>query len=253
MAAIYEVTIEIDDSIRSSYAKWLRRHAAEVVEAAQFDRAVLTRLNDAPVTTWVVQYWARDRRQIEHYLTHLASQFRADGVQRFGSKARAHRRVLDLTETVEKSDIGSNPRKEIPMSTQANWQKIRNEFSRLTNVDELRSEVHRIGTELRKFDFHSVLSPTAKARVKMFERRYAELMRTMQQAQRQVDREFNRILRQIKAQQTTVNKVVYQQKAKLNDLGKKFAAGSKKMKKAGPKKAKTSKKTTTKGTKKRSK
>lgn len=136
------------------------------------------------------------------------------------------------------------------MSTQASWQKIRNEFNRLTDIEELRSEVQRIGNELRKFDFHSVLSPSAQAKVKMFERRYAELMRSMQQAQRQVDREFNRILRQIKTQRGTVNKVVNQQKAKLSDLGKKFAAGSKKMKKASVKTARTATRKS-KGTKKR--
>lgn len=125
------------------------------------------------------------------------------------------------------------------MSTQASWQKIRNEFQRLTDVDQLKSEVHRIGNEIRKFDFHTVLSPSAQARVKSFERRYAELMRTMQQAQRQVDREFNKILRQVKTQRGTVTKVVAQQKTKLNTLRKKLSAGATKMKKTAGKRATT--------------
>ncbi len=133
------------------------------------------------------------------------------------------------------------------MSTQASWQKIRKEFTRLTDVDHLKSEVHRIGNELRKFDFHAVLSPSAQARVKMFERRYATLMRTMQQAQRQADREFNKILRQVKTQRGTVSKVMSQQKNKLNTLRKKFSAGSVKMKKTASKRATTK----TAGTKKR--
>ncbi len=137
------------------------------------------------------------------------------------------------------------------MSTQASWQRIRNEFQRLTDVDQLKGEVHRIGNEIRKFDFHTVLSPSAQARVKSFERRYAELMRTMQQAQRQVDREFNKILRQVKTQRGTVNKVVAQQKNKLNSLRKKLAVGATKMKKNASKRATT--KTKTAGTKKRRK
>lgn len=117
------------------------------------------------------------------------------------------------------------------MNTQASWQKIRNEFTRLTDVDQLKTEVQRIGNELRKFDFHTVLSPSAQTRVKKFERRYAELMRTMQTAQRQVDREFNKIMRQMKERRGMVSKVMTQQKTKLNTLRKQFSAGSAKMKK----------------------
>lgn len=101
------------------------------------------------------------------------------------------------------------------MNTQVNWKKIRGEFQRLADVDTLKSEVQRIGNEIRKFDFHTVLSPAAQAKVKNFEKRYAELMRTIHQAQRQVDREFNKLLRQIKVHRADVSKVVNEQKTKL--------------------------------------
>lgn len=139
------------------------------------------------------------------------------------------------------------------MNTQVNWKKIRNEFQRLADVDQLKSEVQRIGGELRKFDLNTVLSPKAQARVKVFEKRYAELMRTLQTAQRQMDREVNRILRQIKVHRADVNSVVNQQKNKLEkvsrDFKKRFTAkmayartASSKAKKTGTK-ARTSKKT----------
>ncbi len=112
------------------------------------------------------------------------------------------------------------------MNTQVNWKKIRSEFQRLADVDKLKSEVQRIGSEIRKFDFHSVLSPSAATKVKTFEKRYAELMRTIHQAQRQMDREFNRIMRQIKGHRSDVTKVVAQQKSKLEkvsrDMQKRF-------------------------------
>jgi hypothetical protein len=101
------------------------------------------------------------------------------------------------------------------MNAQVNWKKIRNEFQRLADVDKLKSEVTRIGSEIRKFDFHKVLSPAAATKVKNFEKRYSELMKTIHQAQRQMDREFSRILRQIKVHRSDVNKVVAQQKNKL--------------------------------------
>lgn len=108
------------------------------------------------------------------------------------------------------------------MTTQVNWQRIRSELQRLADVEELKSEVHRIGTEIRKFDFHSVLSPSAAQKVKTFEKRYSELMRTIHKAQRQMDREFNRVLRQVKTHRSDVTKVVAQQKQKLEKLSTDF-------------------------------
>lgn len=101
------------------------------------------------------------------------------------------------------------------MNAQVSWKKIRTELQRLADVDKLKTEVTRIGNEIKNFDFHSVLSPSAAAKVKNFEKRYSELMRTLHQAQRQVDREFNKVLRQIKVHRSDVNKVVAQQKTKL--------------------------------------
>ena len=126
------------------------------------------------------------------------------------------------------------------MTTQVNWQKIRNEFQRLADVDKLKAEVQRIGTEIRKFDYHSVLSPAAQAKVKTFEKRYSVLMRTIHQAQRQMDREFNRVLRQIKVHRTDLTKVVAQQKDKLQDFQKRFTKKAAAAKTATRTKAKTS-------------
>jgi archaellum component FlaC len=120
--------------------------------------------------------------------------------------------------------------KDEDMNTQVNWNKIRSEFQRLTDVEQLKSEVQRIRKEIRSFDYHAVLSPSAKTKVKNFEKRYAELMRTIHQAQRQMDREFNRILRQIHVHRSDVSKVVNEQKAKLEkvskDLRQRFAKKS---------------------------
>jgi hypothetical protein len=117
------------------------------------------------------------------------------------------------------------------MNTQVNWQKIRNEFSRITDVESLKTEVQKIRKELSKFDLNAVLSPAAAEKVKAFEKRYSTLMRTVHQAQRQVDREFNRILREINVRRADVNRVVNEQKSKLekasNDLRKYWARTAK--------------------------
>lgn len=113
------------------------------------------------------------------------------------------------------------------MNTQVNWQKIRNEFSRITDVESLKTEMQKIRKELSKFDLQSVLSPAAQQKVKTFEKRYSNLMRTVHQAQRQVDREFNRILREVKVRRADVDRVVADQKSKIqkasNELRKYWA------------------------------
>lgn len=137
------------------------------------------------------------------------------------------------------------------MNTQVNWQKIRNEFSRITDVDSLKTEVQKIRKELSKFDLNAVLSPAAAQKVKSFEKRYSTLMRTVHQAQRQVDREFNRILREVKVRRQDVNRVVADQKSRIekasNELRKYWAKTSAKpaaKKSTGAKKKTAARKTT---------
>jgi hypothetical protein len=125
------------------------------------------------------------------------------------------------------------------MTAQVNWKRIRSELQRLADVDQLKGEVSRIGHEIRKFDFHSVLSPAAAEKVKNFEKRYADLMRTIHQAQRQMDREFNRILRQIKTHRTDVSKVVADQKDKLEKVSTDFKKRFSKSERMAPAKKKT--------------
>jgi predicted nucleic acid-binding Zn-ribbon protein len=126
--------------------------------------------------------------------------------------------------------LSATPSKGNAMTGQLNWQKIRTEINRLTDVEQLKSEVQRIGSEIRKFDFQAVLSPAAQQKLKKFEKRYTTLMRSISQAQRQMDREFNRVLRNIKTHRSDVEKAVAQQKTKLektaSGLRKRFSKKS---------------------------
>lgn len=255
---IYEVRIEVDNEIAQEYRNWLEDHMAEIVKCAGFDKALL--LAEKPANEesqlFTVQYWAPDEDTVLHYIENLAPAFRADGVERFGDRFRAQRRILNLhsaahslTSQRRSKQIDPTLRKDISMTSQVNWQKIRNEFQRLTDIDELKTEVQRIRKELAKFDFQSVLSPAASAKVKAFEKRYTVLMRTISQAQRQVDREVNRIMRQIKVHRNDVSKVMTEQKSKLESLSTDFRKRFTAKKSAAAKTARTpSRKTTKKAT-----
>lgn len=125
------------------------------------------------------------------------------------------------------------------MNTQVNWQKIRSELQRLANVEKLKSEVQRIGSELRGFDLQSVLTPNAKDRVKAFEKRYSELMKTIHVAQRQMDKELNRILKQIKTHRADVTKAMTEQRTKLEKVSSDFKKRFSKQEAAASAKKKT--------------
>lgn len=118
------------------------------------------------------------------------------------------------------------------MNPKINWQA-------LTNT--LKSEVQRVTAEIKNFDYQAVLTPAAQQKVKEFEKSYAQVMKRLQKVQRQADREFNRVLRQVKTQQATMMDVVGEQKSRLEkmsvDLKKRFYAPVKtKAKKKTPKK-----------------
>jgi hypothetical protein len=240
MQTIYEVTVEVDEAIAREYQEWLEEHIDAIVERAGFEGARLYTFDGAKPGTknWVTHYIARDHAVIANYLEKLAPEFRADGVQRFGERFRASRRILVLTADHSRSQIGATNRKDVFMATQVNWKKIRQEFNRFADVDKLKSEVQRIGSEIREFNFQSVLSPSAQTKVKKFEKRYNELMKSIHTAQRQVDKEFNKVITQIKGQRIDVKKAVAEQKQKLEkastDFQKRFskkaaaAAGTKK-------------------------
>jgi len=137
------------------------------------------------------------------------------------------------------------------MNPQVNWQKLKGELNKLTDVAKLKQDLQKIATEIRKFDFHTILTPDAKERVKAFEKKYAELIKTIHQAQRQVDREVNKILRQVKGSAIladgrleNIRRVAFDQKDRLTkitkDLRKRFGKTTKKGKRktTGTKKAK---------------
>ncbi len=96
MRCIYEVKVEVETAIAADYAIWLKGHIDEIVVAAGFTKAELFTLEDPPLgySVWVTHYHALNRAQIDSYLKTLAPRFRTDGLNRFGNRFRAERRIL---------------------------------------------------------------------------------------------------------------------------------------------------------------
>lgn len=93
----YEVNLEIDAAIDAEYLPWLLEHIDQMLALPGFIDAGLKRILE-PVAPgrigYCVRYRLRDREALEVYLGAHAARMRELGVQRFGDRLRAERRVL---------------------------------------------------------------------------------------------------------------------------------------------------------------
>lgn len=95
---VYEVNIEVDEAIRGEYLAWLQAHVREIRALPGFTRAHAFEIQDSPARAgacaFCVQYLLVDQAALDAYLRDHAPRLRADGMQRFGGRMRASRRVL---------------------------------------------------------------------------------------------------------------------------------------------------------------
>ena len=95
---LYEVNVELDADIADAYRLWLAAHVVEICALPGFLGSRVFAVHDpVPVDGRIalcVQYALRDQLALEDYLREHAPRLRADGIQRFGDRFRATRRVL---------------------------------------------------------------------------------------------------------------------------------------------------------------
>ncbi len=85
------------------------------------------------------------------------------------------------------------------MNKDFSWDKLKTEVSKYTDVAKIRQELHRITEEIKKFEVADSLSPSAKKKLQSFEKKYAELSRSITRTQRQVDRKLSKLMRKLLA------------------------------------------------------
>jgi hypothetical protein len=100
---LYEVNLAVDAEIAADYAAWLGPHVEAILALDVFLGAewfeVEGDATDGRVR-WCVQYRLRDRAALQAYFDGPAARFRAEGLEKFGGRFEATRRVLALRETV---------------------------------------------------------------------------------------------------------------------------------------------------------
>ena len=98
---IYNVTINIDESIREDWLNWIKPHIKEVLNTGRFVSAKLTQVlveEEMGGLTFAVQYTAATRADLDKYYEVDAPKLRNDGLQHFGDKMLAFRTELKVIE-----------------------------------------------------------------------------------------------------------------------------------------------------------
>ncbi len=96
---IYNVTINVDESIHDEWLIWIKEHIPKVLATGKFIEAKLTKIlieEDMGGTTYSVQYRAKSREALDAYYKEDAEKLRTEGLKKFADKMLAFRTELEI-------------------------------------------------------------------------------------------------------------------------------------------------------------
>lgn len=98
---IYNVTLNVDDSILDDWLQWMRKiHIPEVMATGLFTEARFTKVlvQEESGTTFSVQYTAPHMIALQQYQQHHGPALQQKTLERYGDKVVAFRTLLELQE-----------------------------------------------------------------------------------------------------------------------------------------------------------
>lgn len=98
---IYNVTINVDDSIHYDWLFWIKPHIKDVLATGKFISAKMTKVlveEDMDGTNYSIQYTAENRTNLDAYYAEDAPRLREKAIAKFGTKMLAFRTELLLIE-----------------------------------------------------------------------------------------------------------------------------------------------------------
>ena len=98
---IYNVTINIDESIHTEWLTWIKEHIPQVLATGKFTEAKLTKVlveEDLGGVTYSVQYRATSRKALDAYYKADAARLSRDVLSNFADKMLAFRTEVDIDE-----------------------------------------------------------------------------------------------------------------------------------------------------------
>ncbi|MFL1011072.1 DUF4286 family protein [Flavisericum labens] len=98
---IYNVTVNIDESIHDDWLKWIKEHIPQVLGTGKFEKATLTRViveEDMGGLTYSIQYRSYSREALDAYYRQDAERLRSEGLRKFADKMLAFRTELQIVD-----------------------------------------------------------------------------------------------------------------------------------------------------------
>ena len=98
---IYNVTVNIDNSIHDQWLKWIKEHIPQVLATGKFDKATLTKVlveEEMGGHTYSVQYRSYSREASDEYYREDAEKMRVEGLKLFADKMLAFRTELQIVD-----------------------------------------------------------------------------------------------------------------------------------------------------------
>jgi len=97
---IYNVTINIDESVHDQWLEWMKdKHLPDMLATGKFSHAKMVKVlveEDMGGTTYSIQYTTQGRDTLEAYYKEDADRLRADAQQMFPNKFVAFRTELEV-------------------------------------------------------------------------------------------------------------------------------------------------------------
>ena len=96
---IYNVTVNVEDSIHDEWLTWIKEHIPQVLGTGKFKEAKLSRvLVDEPMGgfTYSIQYRAHSKEALKAYYDNDAEKLRSESSKKFGEKALSFRTELEV-------------------------------------------------------------------------------------------------------------------------------------------------------------
>ena len=101
---IYNITINIDPSIKKKWLIWINCHIREVLKTGKFTKAIFTKIitdESSSEVSYSIQYYAKSKSDLNDYIEKYSGPLKLDGVQKFGEKMLAFRTKLELIKEFE--------------------------------------------------------------------------------------------------------------------------------------------------------
>lgn len=101
---VYEVNLLVDSDVADTYKEWLCKHIREILEIPGFLSAEwFLGESETDRIAWAIAYRLEDQVAMDRYLEEFAPAMRSDGLQRFGGKFEATRRILTLVDAFDRN------------------------------------------------------------------------------------------------------------------------------------------------------